>query len=213
MTVCRIALDRPTQSRGEVWRQTLRWRSGGGAHRPCGVCVLDTVSVGATARRAALTVSPRVLKRRLNTDRDGGAEPSHAPQVQHRYLGGLQIAPPSCRRRAAKGEPGTGAKRSGTVRFEHGCDRVGPRGGVSRSVEPVARRPGPGGRNASARTMHGSGRPVAQAADQERTGAEYRIPPGQVFMIRPAAGPPSPLPPTLRANRRLQTQPRATPVR
>ena len=29
MTVWRIALDGPTQSRGEVWRQTLRWRSGG----------------------------------------------------------------------------------------------------------------------------------------------------------------------------------------
>ena len=165
MTVWRIALDRPTQSRGEVWRQTLRWRSGGSPPPVRRLCPRHSFGGGDGPAHGAdgRAPGPKAPSQHRPRRRRGtiACTTGTAPVLG----GGLQIAPPSCRGRAAKGEPGAGAERSGTVRFEHGCDRVGPRGGVSRSVEPVARRPGPGGRNAGARTMHGSGRPVAQAAD------------------------------------------------
>lgn len=127
MTVWRIALERPPQSRGEVWRQTLRWRSGGSPPPVRRLCPRHSFGGGDGPARGA----------------DGRAPGPKAPS-QHRPrrwrgtiacttgtapgLGGSPDCPAIARRRAAKGEPGAGAERSGTVRFEHGCDRVGPRG-------------------------------------------------------------------------------------
>ena len=50
----------------------------GQADRLTGVYVFDIESVETTARHTALAAVGRVLERRLNTDRDGDGEPSHA---------------------------------------------------------------------------------------------------------------------------------------